>query len=56
VAAEATARSAEWICNWRGTGSLVTGISGAGLPKTSRCAVSSSDSAAARLMARLDRG
>ena len=41
---------------WRGTGWLVTGTSGAGLAKTSRCAVSRPASAAARVMACGDRG
>ena len=41
---------------WRGTGSLVTGISGAGLTNTSCWAVSSPASAAVRVMAAGDCG
>jgi Pirin len=41
---------------WCGTGSLVTGIRGAGLANTSCWAVSSPASAAARVMAAGDRG
>ena len=54
--ARTTTRSAARHPYWRGTGSLVTGIAGAGLASTSCWAVSSPALAAARVTASGDRG